>query len=129
MKKLWNQNNEAKALIVSLILTVLGFCGTAFLFWFHRYDIPLAVLIGGGIVVLAWLTLYLVKRTNKPNTKLEIAILFFRLILVTSLAILFAILAYALKIVVVSPIYLIISYFVISLVAMIFYLKKGEENV
>ena len=129
MKKLWNQNNEAKALIVSLILTVLGFCGTAFLFWFHRYDIPLAVLIGGGIVVLAWLTLYLVKRTNKPHTKLEIAILFSRLILVTSLAILFAILAYALKIVVVSPIYLIISYFVISLVAMIFYLKKGEENV
>ena len=129
MKKLWNQNNEAKALIVSLILTVLGFCGTAFLFWFHRYDIPLAVLIGGGIVVLAWLTLYLVKRTNKPHTKLEIAILFSRLILVTSLAILFAVLAYALKIVVVSPIYLIISYFVISLVAMIFYLKKGEENV
>ena len=129
MKKLWNQNNEAKALIVSLILTILGFCGTAFLFWFHRYDIPLAVLIGGGIVVLAWLTLYLVKRTNKPHTKLEIAILFSRLILVTSLAILFAVLAYALKIVVVSPIYLIISYFVISLVAMIFYLKKGEENV
>ena len=129
MKKLWNQNNEAKALVVSLILTILGFCGTAFLFWFHRYDIPLAVLTGGGIVVLAWLTLYLVKRTNKPHTKLEIAILFSRLILVTSLAILFAILAYALKIVVVSPIYLIISYFVISLVAMIFYLKKGEENV
>ena len=129
MKKLWNQNNEAKALIVSLILTILGFCGTAFLFWFHRYDIPLAILTGGGIVVLAWLTLYLVKRTNKPHTKLEIAILFSRLILVTSLAILFAVLAYALKIVVVSPIYLIISYFVISLVAMIFYLKKGEENV
>ena len=129
MKKLWNQNNEAKALVVSSILTILGFCGTAFLFWFHRYDIPLAVLTGGGIVVLAWLTLYLVKRTNKPHTKLEIAILFSRLILVTSLAILFAILAYALKIVVVSPIYLIISYFVISLVAMIFYLKKGEENV
>ena len=129
MKKLWNQNNEAKALIVSSILTILGFCGTAFLFWFRRYDIPLAVLTGGGIVVLAWLTLYLVKRTNKPHTKLEIAILFSRLILVTSLAILFAVLAYALKIVVVSPIYLIISYFVISLVAMIFYLKKGEENV
>ena len=129
MKKLWNQNNEAKALIVSTILLILGFCGTAFLFWFHRYDIPLAILTGGGIVVLAWLTLYLVKRTNKPHTKLEIAILFSRLILVTSLAILFAVLAYALKIVVVSPIYLIISYFVISLVAMIFYLKKGEENV
>ena len=65
MKKLWNQNNEAKALIVSTLLTILGFCGTAFLFWFHRYDIPLAVLLGGGIVLLAWLALYFTKKTNK----------------------------------------------------------------
>ena len=129
MKKLWNQNNEAKALIVSTILLILGFCGTAFLFWFQRYDIPLGVLLGGGIVALAWLALYVVKKTNKPHAKIEIAILFARLILVTSLAILFAILAYAFKVVIVSAISLIVTYFVITVISMIFYVRKGEENV
>ena len=129
MKKLWNQNNEAKALIVSTLLTILGFCGTAFLFWFRRYDIPLAVLLGGGIVLLAWLALYFTKKTNKQHTKLEIFILFMRLILITSLAIVFAVLAYAFQVVIISPIFMIISYFVISLNAMIFYIRKGESNV
>ena len=129
MKKLWNQNNEAKALIVSTLLTILGFCGTAFLFWFHRYDIPLAVLLGGGIVLLAWLALFFTKKTNKQHTKLEIFILFMRLILITSLAIIFAVLAYAFQVVIISPVFMIISYFVISLIAMIFYIRKGESNV
>ena len=126
MKKLWNQNNEAKAFLVSLILTIIGFCGTAFLFWFHRYYIPLGVLLGGGIVVIAWLALYLVKRSGKPHVKIEIAILFTRLILVTALALLFAVLAYPLHTMIISPISLITTYFVIGLAAMGFYIRKGE---
>ena len=126
MKKLWNQNNEAKAFLVSLILTILGFCGTAFLFWFHRYDIPLGALIGGGIVALAWFALYLIKNNGKPHIKIEIAILFTRLILVTSLAVLFAILAYPLHTVIVSPIALLVAYFAAGLTAMGFYIRKGE---
>ena len=126
MRKLWNQNKEAKALIISTILTILGFGGAAFLFWFHRYDIPFAILLGGGIVAVVWLFLYFIKRTNKPHIKLEIALIFVRLILIVSLAVLFAILSYGFSIVVVSPIALIVSYFVVSIATLLIFIRKGE---
>ena len=126
MKKLWNQNSEARALIVSTLLILIGFGGTAFLFWFHRYDIPLAVLIGGGIVALSWFALYLIKKSDKPHIKLDITFIYIRLSLVVLLTILFAVLTFHFKILTVSPIYLVISYFVISLITMAIYIKKGE---
>ena len=126
MKKLWNQNSEARALIISTLLILIGFGGTAFLFWFHRYDIPLAVLIGGGIVALSWLALYLIKKSDKPHIKLDITFIYIRLSLVVLLTILFAGLTFHFKILTVSPIYLVISYFVISLITMAIYIKKGE---
>ena len=61
MKKFWSLNSEARALIVSTLLIVIGVGGTAFLFWFQRYDIPLGVLIGGAVVALTWLALFFVK--------------------------------------------------------------------
>lgn len=126
MKKLWNQNNEAKALIVSVILTILGFVGTAFLFWFHRYDIPLAVLLGGAISSLAWLFLYLLKKSDKKGSKLEIVVMFSRLTLVVLLAITFTVLEKFAGIVTASPIYLIVAYFVASMASLVFYIRKGE---
>ena len=129
MKKLWNQNNEARALLVSIIITILGVGGTAVLFWFHRHDIPLAVLIGGGVAILSWLVLYLVKRSNKPHNKIDIAIIYARLALVVALAVTFAILSYQFSLRIVSPIFIIISYSVVSIISMIVFLKKGKENV
>ena len=125
MKKLWNQNSEARALIVATLLTILGGCGTAFLFWFHRYDIPIGVLLGGVIVTLSWLALYLIKRSDKPHIKLDITFIYIRLALIVALAVLFGVLSYHFKVVIVSPIYLIISYLVISLLTMVIYIKKG----
>ena len=52
MKKFWNLNSEARALIVSTLLIVIGVGGTAILFKIHHYDIPLGHLIGGMIVTL-----------------------------------------------------------------------------
>ena len=124
MKKLWNQNSEARALIVSTLLTILGVGGTLFLFWFHRYDVPLAVLLGGGIVALSWLALYFNKRSNKPHIKLDITFIYLRLALIIGLAVLFGALMYN-KIIVISPVYLIISYLAISIIAMVVYIKKG----
>ena len=124
MKKLWNQNSEARALIVSTLLTILGVGGTLFLFWFHRYDVPLAVLLGGGIVALSWLALYFNKRSNKPRIKLDITFIYLRLALIIGLAVLFGVLMYN-KIIVISPVYLIISYLAISIIAMVVYIKKG----
>ena len=129
MKKFWNQPIEFKALIFSLILTVLGFGGTAFLFWFQRYDIPLAVLTSGLIVSMTWLFLYLNKRSGKNRVKLDIVFIYLRIILIVGLAILFTVLELSLQVVIISPIYLVVSYLVISLVNLLAYFKKGENDV
>ena len=126
MKKFWNQNSEARALIVSTLLTVIGVGGTAFLFWLNHYEIPLAVLVGGGIVVLSWLALYFVKRSNKPHIKIDIALIYIRLAVIIALAILFTVLSFALGIRIVSPIVMVIAYLVISIPTMLVYIKKGE---
>ena len=127
MNKLWSQNSEFRAFIVSALLTLLGVGGTAFLFWFHRYDVPLAVLLGGGVVTMTWFSLYLVKRTNRPHTKIDITLIFTRLFIVVSLAFLFAILDYQFNLVIVSPIYLVVAYLVISLVTTFVFIKKKGE--
>ena len=129
MNKFWNQPIEVKALIISLIITILGFGGTAFLFWFHRYDIPLAVLLSGAIVAITWLCLYLSKRKGQRNPKLDMILIFLRLILIVGFAILFTVLQLALHVVTVSPVYLVVAYLIISLATLIAYFKKGENDV
>ena len=129
MKKIWNQPLEVKALIISLTLTILGFLGTAFLFWFQRYDVPLAILASGIIVSLTWLFLYLSKKSDKKHVKLDIVLIYLRLTLVVGLAILFTVLQLTLGLVIISPIYLIIAYAVISLFTLIAYFMKGENDV
>ena len=129
MNTFWNQPIEIKALIISLIITILGFGGTAFLFWFNRYDIPLAVLLSGSIVALTWLCLYLSKRNGQKNPKLDMVLIFLRLILIVGFAILFTVLQLTLHVITVSPIYLVIAYLVISLATLIAYFKKGENDV
>lgn len=126
MKKFWNLNSEARALIVSTLLIVIGVGGTAFLFWFHRYDIPLGVLIGGMVVALTWLALFFVKRSNKPNIKLDIALIYIRLGIIVTLAVLFAVLQFTNTAVIASPISLIVAYGIISILTMMVYIKKGE---
>ena len=126
MKKFWSLNSEARALIVSTLLIVIGVGGTAFLFWFHRYDIPLGVLIGGLVVALTWLALFFVKRSGKPRIKLDIALIYIRLGIIVALAILFTVLIIVWGIVIASPISMIIAYGVISILTMLVYIKKGE---
>ena len=126
MKKFWNLNSEARALIVSTLLIVIGVGGTAFLFWFHRYDIPLGVLIGGMVVALTWLALFFVKRSNKPNIKLDIALIYIRLGIIVTLAVLFTVLQFTNVAVIASPISLIVAYGIISILTMMVYIKKGE---
>ena len=126
MKKFWNQNSEARAIIVSALLTIIGVGGTAFLFWFNHYEIPLGVLVGGGVVILSWLALYLVKKSNKPHIKIDIALIYVRLGLIVALAILFTVLGIVYGLRIISPISMIVAYLVISIPAMLFYIKKGE---
>ena len=129
MKKFWNQTLEVKALIISLTLTILGFLGTAFLFWFRRYDIPLAILASGVIVSLTWLFLYLSKRSDKKHLKLDIILVYLRLTLVVGLALLFTVLKLTVGLIIISPIYLVIAYAVISLFTLLAYFMKGENDV
>lgn len=129
MKKFWNQTIEIKALVISSLATIVGFLGTAFLFWFHRYDIPLAILTSGSIITLTWFALFLSRKRSAPIVKLDIFLIYARLILVVSLTILFAMLEINLGLVIISPIYLVISYLVISLLTLIAYFNKGENDV
>ena len=129
MNKFWNQTLEIKSLIISTTVTILGFLGTLFLFWFNRYDIPLAVLTGGFIISLTWFLLYLSKRKANKNVQLDIALIYIRLSLIVVLAILFTALELGLNIVIISPIFLVFSYLVISLFTLIAYYKKGEDDV
>ena len=129
MNKFWNQTIEVKALIISLIATILGFGGTSFLFWFQRYDIPLSILTSGAIISLSWLALYLSKRGNTKRVKLDITLIYIRLILIVLIATVTTILEIKLAIVTISPVFLVISYLVISLLTLIAYFKKGENDV
>ena len=127
MKKFWNQTVEFKALIISSLLTILGFLGTLFLFWFHRYDIPVAVFLGGAIISLSWLILYLSKRGGEGRVKLDIFAIYLRLGLVALLAILFTVLKLTIGLVIASPIVLIISYLAISLLTLLAFIGKDKN--
>ena len=127
MSKFKDQSIEFRALIISLIVTVVGFLGTAVLFWFNRYDIPLAVLTSGLIVTLSWLFLYLNKKKEKPNPKLDIVFIYLRLILVVILAIVFIVLEITLSLVTVSAVFLVVSYLVISLLTLLAYVGRREN--
>jgi hypothetical protein len=127
MKKFWNQTVEFKSLVISIIATVLAFGGTAVLFWFKRYDIPLATLTSGLVVIISWLILYLNKKKDKPAVKLDILAIYLRLTLVVILAITFAVLELTIKLVTVSPVFLVVSYLGYSLINLLAYIKKGEN--
>ena len=129
MNRFWNQVLEVKALIISLVATFVGFGGTLFLFWFHRYDIPLAVLTSGAVVALSWFFLYLSKRSNNKHAKLDLFLIYARLTTIVALAIVFTSLELSLSLVILSPIALVASYLVISLLTLIAYFKKGENDV
>ena len=127
MKKFWNQSIEFKSLIISLIATVLAFSGTAILFWFQRYDIPLAVLTSGMVVSLTWLLLYINKKRERPSVKLDIIAIFLRLTLIVLLAILFTVLDITLSLVIISPLFLVISYLGYSLLNLLAYIRKDTN--
>ena len=127
MKQFWNQTVEFKALIISSTITIIGFLGTLFLFWFNHYEIPLAVLLGGLIVSLSWLILYLSKRGGKARIKLDIFAIYLRLGLVAVLAALFAFLQYTFSIVTVSPIFLVVSYLTVSLLTLLAFVGKDKN--
>ena len=127
MKKFWNQTVEFKALVISLLATILATLGTSCLFFFGHYEIPLAVLTSGAIVTLTWLMLYLNKKKGERRIKLDIFAIYLRLSLVVVLTIIFAVLQLTLKIVIISPIFLVVSYLGYSLLTFIAYIGKDNN--
>ena len=127
MKKIFSQNIEIKALIISITATVLGFLGTVFLFWYNRGDIPFGVLTGGGIIILGWLILYLSKKNGKETAKLDVFVIFLRLTLLVLFAAVFAVLRLKLNLYIISPVSLIIAYLVVSLLTLIAHIGKDKN--
>ena len=126
MKKFWNQTVEFKAFVISLIALILAVGGTSCLFFFGHYEIPLAVLTSGLIVNLTWLMLYLNKKKGEGRIKLDIFAIYLRLTLVVALTIVFAVLQLTLQIVIISPIFLVVSYLGYSLLTLVAFI--GKEN-
>lgn len=127
MNKFWNQTVEFKSLVISLITTLLAFGGTLVLFWFNRYDIPLAVLASGVVVSVSWLILFLNQRSTNPKVKLDIFAIYLRLSLIVIMAIVFAALDLTLNLVIISPIFLVVSYIGYSLVNLLAYIRKDSN--
>ena len=127
MKKFFTQNIETKALVISITATVLGFLGTVFLFWYKRGDVPFGVLFGGGIIILAWLILYLSKKNNKETVKLDVFVIFFRLGLLIIGSITFAILQWWLGLYIISAVSLIVAYLVVSLLTLLAHIGKDKN--
>ena len=127
MKKFFTQNIETKALVISITATVLGFLGTVFLFWYKRGDVPFGVLFGGGIIILAWLILYLSKKKNKETVKLDIFVIFLRLGLLIIGSITFAMLQWWLGLYIISAVSLIITYLVVSLLTLLAHIGKDKN--
>lgn len=127
MKKFWNQTVEFKAFMISLIAMILALGGTSCLFFLGRYEIPLAVLTSGIIVTLTWFLLYLNKKKGEGRIKLDIFAIYLRLSLIVVLTIIFAILQLTLKIVIVSPIFLVVSYLGYSLLTFIAFIGKDKN--
>lgn len=127
MNKFWNQTVEFKSLVISLITTLLAFGGTLVLFWFNRYDIPLAVLASGVVVSVSWLILFLNQRSANPKVKLDIFAIYLRLSLIVIMAIVFAALDLTLNLVIISPIFLVVSYVGYSLVNLLAYIRKDSN--
>ncbi|MBO6261761.1 MAG: hypothetical protein J6N95_04075 [Bacilli bacterium] len=127
MKKFWNQTVEFKAFMISLIAMILAIGGTSCLFFLGRYEIPLAVLTSGIIVTLTWFLLYLNKKKGEGRIKLDIFAIYLRLSLIVVLTIIFAILQLTLKIVIISPIFLVVSYLGYSLLTFIAFIGKDKN--
>lgn len=127
MKKFLNQTLEVKALTISAIATVLGFLGTIFLFWFNRYDIPLGVLYGGGIIALSWLVVLLAKKNGKETAGFDIFIIFARLFLLAAGAVACSLVQRFAKLYTLSPVAIVIAYLAVTLLTLIAFIRK-EQN-
>ena len=127
MKKFFSQTTEIKALVISITATILGFLGTMFLFWYKRGDVPFGVLTGGGIIILAWLILYLSKKNGKETVKLDIFVIFLRLGLLIIGSITFAMLQWWLGLYIISAVSLIIAYLVVSLLTLLAHIGKDKN--
>ena len=117
--KFWDRTIEFKSVIIASSMTLLGFLATLFLFWYGHYEIPLAILTSGVVIILTWLgVLIYYKKSNKPKIRFDIMCIYLRLFLIIAIAILFSVIQLTCEIVIISPIFLIVGYFVISLVTL-----------
>lgn len=129
MKNFWAKEIEYKALVISCLATLLVFLATMVCFWFNRYEIPLAGLVGGGVVVMSWLVLLINKKRQRKSLPADIFLIYFRLVFIALLAALFTYLQLEFSLVIVSPIFLIVFYLIISMFTLIAYWKKEGINV
>ena len=127
MNKFWAKEIEYKAFVIAASCTLLVFLGTLFFFWFNHYEVPLAVLTSGLIVMATWLFLYFNKKRKTNKVSLDILFIYLRLGLIVALALLFSFLQLQFQVIIISPIVLVVSYLIISLSTLLAYIRKDQD--
>ena len=125
----WDRPLEFKSLIICCLTTVIMGLATMCLFWFGYPEICLGLITSGVIVTISWLVVYLYRKKHpEPKVKIDVIFIYIRLFLIVTLAIIFAILQLTIKLVIISPIYLIVGYFVISMVSLSALIRKDKKE-
>lgn len=125
--KFWDHTLEYKSVVISSLATIVAFLATLFLFWYGRYEIPLAFLTSGLVVVITWLIVLLYyKKHTKPKVKVDVFCIYLRLVLIVAISIIFAVIQIITKTPIVSPIFIVIGYFFVSLCSLVALIERKQ---
>ena len=96
MRFFLSKNNSIKTAIITYALTLVGFISTIFLFFIEMMDIPLGILLGGGVFGSLALVSGLVEKKDEERTTpiYSIILIALRFLLLVALTIIIALMYY-----------------------------------
>ena len=96
MRFFLSKNNSIKTAIITYLITLVGFCSTIFLFFMGMMDVPLGILLGGGVFgSLAFISGLVEKKDEERDTPIySIILIGLRFLLLVALTIIIALMYY-----------------------------------
>ena len=96
MRFFLSKNNSIKTAIITYLITLVGFCSTIFLFFMGMMDVPLGILLGGGVFgSLALISGLAEKKDEERDTPIySIILIGLRFLLLVALTIIIALMYY-----------------------------------
>ena len=96
MRFFLSKNNSIKTAIITYLITLVGFCSTIFLFFIGMMDVPLGILLGGGVFgSLALISGLVEKKDEERDAPIySIILIGLRFLLLVALTIIIALMYY-----------------------------------